>query len=86
MVVAYVKSVQCADGWGLSSLYCGLSLRHIPHLLYYVPYHQSLKNWCDDSEPQEERMITLLRTVNSRRWKNSSSVHFECHLVMDYGL
>ena len=31
-------------------------------------------------------MITLLRTVNSRRWKNGISVHAESHLIMDYGL
>jgi hypothetical protein len=37
-VMACVKSVYLADGWGLSFLPCGLRLRHSPCLLYWVPH------------------------------------------------
>ena len=36
----------------------------------------SLNGWCDNFEPQEERMKTQLRMVNSRRCKNGLFVYF----------
>ena len=42
----------------------------------------SLKWQCDNFEPQEVRMIKLLKMVRSRRRKNSFFVHFQVHLLI----
>ena len=43
----------------------------------------SLNCRCDNFEPQDARMIKLLRMVRSRRWKNSFFVHFQVHLLIE---
>jgi hypothetical protein len=62
LVVSCIKSVWMAGGWGLSFLPSGLSLKHPPCLLYHVPCC-----WCDNFEPEDVTIITLLRIINSRR-------------------
>ena len=51
---------------GTCLLSCSMSLRHPPHLLYWV-YHMSLNNLCDSVEPHWARKMKLLRIVLPRR-------------------
>jgi acetolactate synthase regulatory subunit len=62
-------------GWGLSSFSCSLRSRHPSCLLYEVPHQCQSNCQCDNFEPQEVRLIKLLRMVRYRGWKISFFLH-----------
>jgi hypothetical protein len=64
----------CLSVWGQGTLLvsCIRSLANV-----------SLNFWSYNFEPQEARMIKLLRMVRSRRWKNSFIVHCQFHLLKE---
>ena len=67
----------CLSVWGQGTLLvsCIRSLTNV-----------CLNCWSDNFEPQEARMIKLLRMVRSRRWKNSFIVHCQIHLLKDLSI
>jgi hypothetical protein len=73
-----VKSVQVAGWWGLLLLSLGVSYTSCIRFLTNV----SLNCWYDNVEPQEARIMRLLRSVRTRWWKNSLLVHFQVCLLM----
>jgi len=42
----------------------------------------SLNCWYDNVEPQQARIMRMLRPVRTRGWKNSLLVHFQVCLIM----
>lgn len=55
-------------------LSCDLRSMHPPSCIRPL---SSLNSRCDNFEPQETRMIQLLRMINSRRCKNIFFLHFQ---------